>query len=259
MKRLYDLLGGTFYACDWHAKDMRAIFNRMIQEGSTEEIDLGKMHLTIKAYDTIREYGDRIRFRNMEDAGLDDVLRHNREVLIRSKQSTFDNLSPVEINFKDMESLSEYIKGIECGATVRVMGTSNKQVAYAVCHLLMALRPDIKINFGADLPDYFRDVRRYWLQRAAGHWDAYWELQDGILLRRAVSGSQVFLNEQESMEEGIYRVRRLVVPYAFGTDKCVLECQEFQLLFESAYWILENAMKPLPSLMSYLEESDDEY
>lgn len=253
MKKLYDLLGGTRYACDWHAKDMRAIFNEMIRQGSAEEIDLGGMGLTVEACNTVLEYGDRIHFCNTADQKLDAILRHNREVLLRHKQSILDKMPTVRSKFKDMQDLADYIRTLSNDTPIKILGVDNRQNAYAVCHILAALRPDVKINFGTELPNYFADVRRYWLQGATGHWSSYWEVAGNTIIQRKVEDGMVSLSAQERMGEERYRAKHPVVPCAFGQDQEIKDCPEFKLLFESAFRILENAMRPAPSLQDYLE------
>lgn len=259
MKRLYDLLGGTRYACDWHAKDMRIIFNNMLEQGSSEEIDLADMGFTVEANKTLLEYGDRICFRNMKDSALDEILKHNREVAIRYKQSAFDRMPTVRSEFKDMQDLGEYVQTVSSEVPLRTLGAGRIQNVYAVCHILAALRPDIKINFGADLANYFAEVRRCWLQYATRHWESYWEVSGSSIVQRKVEDGVVNLSAQEQMGEGQYRVRRLVLPCAFGQDPEIQNCEEFKPLFERAFRILENAMQPAPSLMDYLEVDGNEY
>lgn len=257
--RLYDLLGQTMYACDWHESDMRRAFGQLLQGGEDVVVDLAKMSFTNKAYDVIQEFSNRIEFRNSDVPELDTILIHNRKVRLLDKSLGISSIPVMQVKFKDMQDVVKYIKGLPREAHVRVTGGSVQRIEFAICHLLAAERADVSIYFGSSIKAYFEEVRRLWCPVAEKSRNAYWEIQGDVVVRREVKDQTVQVSEQESVKESEYRARYLVIPCAFGEEAAIGVDTEFKPLFEQAIRTLKDSLKAEVCLLDFLEEDVDEY
>jgi len=248
MLSLKDALG-TRYACDWLASDICQVLDKYVGE----EIDIGDMGFTPQAYKCIIRYSSLIKFRNLKNPELDAVLQHNREAKKLLEMDEGQEVETLQVEFENLQGIVKYIQGLQKGARLSIPNITKTQVAFNICHLIVAFRPDVLLDFGSELAKYFQEVRRMWLPYA-GHWDAYWQVVDCTLVRREVRDGMVQVSTVESISEEEYRCRFTVLPCAFGQSGQIVDNAEFKRLFDSAVDYLNSVCRPTKRMYNFLYE-----
>lgn len=240
---------GTRYACDWLVSDICQVLDKHLGE----EIDIGDIQFTPQAYKCIIRYGGKVQFRNLRNPELDAVLRHNREAKKLSEMDEGKEMGVLQTDFESLQEIVYYIQSLQEGVHISVARSAKLQVAFNICHLMAAFRPDVLLDFGSELTRYFQEVRRMWLPYA-GHWDSYWQAVDYTLVRREVRNGMVQVGIGESIPEVEYRCRFTVLPCAFGQSGEIADSMEFKRLLDSAVSYLNGVCRPAKKMYNFLYE-----
>lgn len=194
----------------------RATMEQCVSNGDI--VDLAGCRFGPECAWILRSYHDKLDMQNSEDASLDALLKHNRQISTSAVQD-YEILT-----IKGTQTLDTYLnlaKQLPEGSRYTVRINLSSVLDRATVILLIMTRPDIEFDIRQCASDVFDFVRDLWLINAKPH-EAYYELlPPNTVLRQRSDNGQFGDDSYGWYREDTFIHSRIVLPREFGNSQII--------------------------------------
>lgn len=221
---LHEMMGTRFII---NALSMR--FRRCLEDSvaAGNELDLSGCKFGPECADLLKDYYDKLDFKNSEDEYLDSILKNNMEY----KRNAPEEWEVLTIrNMKSLEEYMDLVKNLPQGAQFKVDCSLTSIADRSILTLLIMTRPDLELDIRQCSHDVFSFVRDTWLS-VAEHHERYYELipPDVTIVEKQPDSDYYGKLSYGFQREQTFIRNRLVLPYEFGNSQIIVLDQSVQV------------------------------